>query len=96
MSAPPGTTDAPRTKKRQSATPKSYYDVPMLKPPVWKWEIATYFFLGGLSAGAYMYRPHGVAVRRQEISGHHAGRDVDSSRRIRAVRSPAHPAIWAT
>ncbi len=34
-------------------TPKSYYDVPMLQPPVWKWEIATYFFLGGLSAGAY-------------------------------------------
>jgi formate-dependent nitrite reductase membrane component NrfD len=31
-----------------------YYDVPMLKPPVWKWEIATYFFLGGLSAGAYV------------------------------------------
>ena len=31
-----------------------YYDVPMLKPPVWKWEIAAYFFLGGLSAGAYL------------------------------------------
>jgi formate-dependent nitrite reductase membrane component NrfD len=31
----------------------SYYDVPMLKPPVWKWEIASYFFLGGLSGGAY-------------------------------------------
>jgi formate-dependent nitrite reductase membrane component NrfD len=31
----------------------SYYDVPMLKQPLWKWEIASYFFLGGLSAGAY-------------------------------------------
>jgi formate-dependent nitrite reductase membrane component NrfD len=26
----------------------------MLKQPVWKWEIASYFYLGGLSAGAYV------------------------------------------
>lgn len=32
----------------------SYYDVPLLKAPLWKWEIASYFFLGGLSAGAYI------------------------------------------
>jgi formate-dependent nitrite reductase membrane component NrfD len=32
----------------------SYYDIPLLKKPVWGWEIATYFFLGGLSAGAYL------------------------------------------
>jgi formate-dependent nitrite reductase membrane component NrfD len=32
----------------------SYYNVPMLKPPVWKWEIATYFWLGGMSAGAFI------------------------------------------
>ncbi len=44
----------PARRKPESETPKSYYDVPMLKPPVWKWEIATYFFLGGLSAGAYL------------------------------------------
>ena len=31
----------------------SYYDVSILKQPVWKWQIATYFYLGGLSAGAY-------------------------------------------
>lgn len=43
-----------RRKKRQKETPQSYYDVPMLQAPVWKWEIATYFFLGGLSAGAYV------------------------------------------
>ena len=44
----------PGRRKPEFKTPKSYYDVPMLKPPVWKWEIATYFFLGGLSAGAYL------------------------------------------
>ncbi len=32
----------------------SYYDISMLKAPVWKWEIASYFFLGGLSAGTYI------------------------------------------
>ncbi|HEX4821404.1 MAG TPA: NrfD/PsrC family molybdoenzyme membrane anchor subunit, partial [Acidimicrobiales bacterium] len=29
----------------------SYYDVPLLKKPVWKWFIPAYFFLGGV-AGA--------------------------------------------
>ena len=31
-----------------------YYDVPMLQEPVWTKEVALYFFLGGLSAGAYL------------------------------------------
>lgn len=38
----------------QSLNDHTYYDVPMLKPSVWKWEIAIYFFLGGLSAGAFL------------------------------------------
>ena len=44
----------PVRSKSEIESPKTYYDVPMLKPPVWKWEIATYFFLGGLSSGAYL------------------------------------------
>jgi formate-dependent nitrite reductase membrane component NrfD len=32
----------------------SYYDIPLLKKPVWSWEIGCYFFLGGLSAGSYL------------------------------------------
>ncbi len=52
--APPDATNAPYRKKQYGDEPKNYYDVPMLKPPVWKWEIAAYFFLGGLSAGAYL------------------------------------------
>ncbi|HSV13098.1 MAG TPA: NrfD/PsrC family molybdoenzyme membrane anchor subunit, partial [Tepidisphaeraceae bacterium] len=39
---------------QSNAAPPSYYDIPMLKQPVWKWQIATYFYLGGLSAGAYL------------------------------------------
>ncbi|WP_164100904.1 NrfD/PsrC family molybdoenzyme membrane anchor subunit [Candidatus Laterigemmans baculatus] len=38
----------------RDAEEAGYYDLSMLKPPVWKWEIASYFFLGGLSAGAYL------------------------------------------
>jgi formate-dependent nitrite reductase membrane component NrfD len=41
------------TKRDGSGAP-AYYDVPMLKPPVWKWEIANYFFLEGVSAGAFL------------------------------------------
>ena len=32
----------------------AYYDLSMLKAPVWSSEVALYFFLGGLSAGAYL------------------------------------------
>jgi hypothetical protein len=28
---------------------QNYYDLPILKPPVWEWMIPVYFFLGGLS-----------------------------------------------
>lgn len=34
--------------------PPSYYGLPLLKPPAWKWEIASYFYLGGVSSGALL------------------------------------------
>jgi hypothetical protein len=30
----------------------TYYDVPLLKPPVWTWEVPAYFFVGGAAGGA--------------------------------------------
>jgi formate-dependent nitrite reductase membrane component NrfD len=30
----------------------SYYDQPLLKPPVWTWEVPTYFFVGGAAGAA--------------------------------------------
>lgn len=39
---------------QQPQKERSYYDHSFLKPPVWKWEIASYFFMGGLSSGAYL------------------------------------------
>ena len=52
----PAVTGAARQHDAPSAPQPepSYYDVSMLKQPLWKWEIASYFFLGGLSAGAYI------------------------------------------
>lgn len=36
-----------------AALARGYYDVPMLKPSLWKWEISSYFFFGGLAGGAF-------------------------------------------
>ena len=30
----------------------TYYDLPLLKPPVWTWEVPVYFFVGGVAGGA--------------------------------------------
>jgi formate-dependent nitrite reductase membrane component NrfD len=32
--------------------PRTYYDLPVLKEPVWTWEIPAYLFTGGLAGGA--------------------------------------------
>ena len=45
--------DADLSRRKGDDQP-AYYDIPLLKPPVWKWEIPAYFFLGGLSAGAFV------------------------------------------
>src|SRR5205823_5028594 len=41
------------TPRGPEQTP-TYYDIPLLKPPVWKWEVPVYFFFGGLTAGAFL------------------------------------------
>jgi formate-dependent nitrite reductase membrane component NrfD len=33
---------------------RNYYALPVLKPAHWKWEIVTYFWMGGIAAGAYV------------------------------------------
>jgi formate-dependent nitrite reductase membrane component NrfD len=33
---------------------KRYYDVPLLKKPVWTWEVPLYFFVGGAAGAAAM------------------------------------------
>jgi formate-dependent nitrite reductase membrane component NrfD len=45
---------SPATQPPPPSSNPAYYDISILKSPLWKWEIATYFYLGGLSAGAYV------------------------------------------
>ncbi len=40
------------TGDKKDGTP-AYYDIPLLKAPVWTQEVGTYFFLGGLSSSAF-------------------------------------------
>src|SRR5579875_2345288 len=44
----------------------SYYDYPVLKAPVWKWEIIWYFCFGGLAAGCYVIASIASLVCRAE------------------------------
>jgi formate-dependent nitrite reductase membrane component NrfD len=39
---------------RQGRPPRGYYGLPVLKTPVWRWEVWSYFFLGGLAAGSFV------------------------------------------
>lgn len=36
----------------QATSENGYYGLPLLKPPVWTWEIPTYFFIGGMGGAA--------------------------------------------
>lgn len=46
---------SPRQRQDDVAVPpadfRSYYGRPVIKPPVWKWDIPAYLFTGGVSAG---------------------------------------------
>ena len=44
--------EAARSGQTVAGTLLSYYGVPLLKPPVWTWEIPTYFFVGGAAGAA--------------------------------------------
>ncbi|MBV8304240.1 MAG: polysulfide reductase NrfD [Acidimicrobiia bacterium] len=47
------------------AVPRTYYDRPVLKKPVWKWYIPAYFFTGGL-AGASSTLAYAARLRGNE------------------------------
>ena len=44
----------------------SYYDLPLLKPPVWTWEVPTYFFVGGAAGAAAVL---GIAAQLSGADG---------------------------
>ena len=63
---------------QQQPAKLSYHDLPLLKPPVWTWEIPTYFFVGG-AAGACA-----VLGFAAQMTGGNA-RLVRDARRIAAI-----------
>ena len=38
----------------EPSSARGYYGLPVLKTPVWRWEVWSYFFLGGLAAGSFV------------------------------------------
>lgn len=41
-----------RTAATLPAATSTYYELPLLKAPVWTWEVPTYFFIGGAAGAA--------------------------------------------
>jgi formate-dependent nitrite reductase membrane component NrfD len=63
-----------------------YYDLPVLKPPVWTWEIPAYFFVGGAAGAAAVV----AAVARATGADPRLVRDA---RWIAAVGGAVSPAL---
>lgn len=42
---------SPQTSSSQG---QGYYDYPVIRKPVWTWEVPVYFWLGGMAGGAYL------------------------------------------
>jgi hypothetical protein len=58
--------DAGALRQREHQQPSraassSYYNLPLLKPPVWTWEVPAYFFVGGAAGAAALI---GAVARR--------------------------------
>ena len=42
------------SRTAELGVPAGYYDYPVVKRPVWTWEVPVYFWLGGLAGGAFL------------------------------------------
>jgi hypothetical protein len=50
----PPTNSVVRMATARGIAQPGYYGLPLVKPPLWKWEIALYFFFEGISAGSFV------------------------------------------
>ena len=91
-----GAAVAPATDDRDS-----YYGRPILKAPVWTWEIPAYFFFGGMAGAAAPFalaqraarRPRAGAAGVAGRAGRHRGEPAAADRRPRPPRAlPPHAA----
>ena len=60
-----------------------YYGEPVVRPPVWTWEIPAYFFVGGLAGMAAVIALAGIIFRRPEISQQRPCGSPESARSFR-------------
>jgi formate-dependent nitrite reductase membrane component NrfD len=67
-----------RARATINQQPATYYDLPLLKPPTWTWEIPAYFFVGGAAGAAAVL---GFAAQLHESSP----KLVRDARRIAAI-----------
>lgn len=75
-----------RLAEIRETAPEGYYGRPVLKPPVWTWEVPVYFFVGGAAGAAALI---GAAAR------HGGGSDalVRDARWIAAVGAALSPPL---
>ena len=52
------------------AEPRSYYDQPVIKPPVWTWEVPSYLFFGGMGGAASALAAAADLAGRKELARH--------------------------
>jgi polysulfide reductase-like protein len=82
---PRGTTDWRRSITERGTTMESYYGRPIVKEPVWKPEVAVYFFTGGIAGASSVL--HGIA----RLTGNH--RLSKSALYIGAVADAVSPVL---
>src|SRR5207244_953751 len=46
-----------RTPMIENQRREGYYDYPVIRRPVWTWELPACFWLGGVAGGAYLTAP---------------------------------------
>jgi formate-dependent nitrite reductase membrane component NrfD len=82
---------APATQRRDRHVPPerpTYFDLPAIKKPAWLWYVPAYFFVGGVSCGAY------IAATLADILGRQEDRPMVRAGRVLALAGMlASPAL---
>ena len=65
---PPGTTSWDRSVTELGTEMRSYYGRPLLKEPIWTWEIPCYFFTGGLGGASAVLGQLARMRRNEELA----------------------------
>ena len=70
---PPGTVEA-AARRARAGPPPDRVQGPMMKAPVWTWEVPIYFWFGGIAVGVVVRRARLRPGRRPPLGAHRAAR----------------------